>query len=115
MDGWTDGRTDGKTDGRTDRQTDGQTDGQTDRQTDRYIEDFRVSFVLFCLIISKLSASYLNLGGVNSSLFGNQILSSEFVDKIFKHDINIFGETWGKSQNFDIVNGYTAIVLNQKT
>ena len=63
--------------------------------------------------MSKLSVSYLNLGGVNSSLFGKKLLSSEFVDNILKHDVNIFGETWGSSQNFDIINGYTAIVLNQ--
>ena len=63
--------------------------------------------------MSKLSVSYLNLGGVNSSLFGNKLLSSDFVDNILKHDVNIFGETWGSSQNFDIIEGYTAIVLNQ--
>ena len=63
--------------------------------------------------MSKLSVSYLNLGGVNSSLFGNKLLSSDIVDNILKNDVNTFGETLGSSQNFDIIKGYTPIVLNQ--
>ena len=60
---------------------------------------------------SLISVSFLNIGGINSSVFGPKLSSLDFVNVISKYDVNIVGETWGSNPNFDSIHGYTPIVI----
>ena len=60
---------------------------------------------------SLISVSFLNIGGINSSVFGPKLSSLDFVNVISKYDVNIVGETWGSNPNFASIQGYTPIII----
>ena len=61
--------------------------------------------------MSLFSVSYWNIGGLNSSLFGNKLNTLDFLDNA-NSDINIISETWGCNPNFDILPGYVVIKID---
>ena len=61
--------------------------------------------------MSLFSVSYWNIGGLNSTLFGYELNTSDFIDNA-NSDINIISETWGCNSNFDILPGYTTFKID---
>ena len=59
--------------------------------------------------MKQFSFSFWNIGGLNSSIFGNKLNTTDFLHNCI-YDINIIAETWGRNPAFDTVPNYTPII-----